>query len=62
MLLIALLVGGLNLGHAYHDHVGVENEWTRRVGLPKTEHGYLIICMKGDDRTADIFLWNPEDH
>lgn len=61
MLMIAMLVGGLNLGHAYHDHVGVENEWSRCVGLPKTERGYLTICVKDDDRTADIFLWNPED-
>ena len=59
MLLIGLLVGGLNLGHGYHDHVGVENEWTRCVELPKTEDGYLTICIKDDDRTADIFLWSP---
>ena len=39
MLLITLLVGGLNLGHAYQDHLAVMNGWTRCIGLEKTEHG-----------------------
>ncbi|MCY4508609.1 MAG: hypothetical protein OXG35_16880 [Acidobacteria bacterium] len=59
MLLIALLVGGLNLGHAYHDHVAVANGWSRCVGLGKTEHGYLTICVRDHDDTGDIFLWKP---
>ena len=61
MLLIAILVGGLNLGHAYHDHMAVENGWSRCVGLEKTEHGYLTICVRHDERTADIFLWSVEE-
>ena len=60
MLLITLLVGGLNLGHAYHDHMAMANRWSRCIGLEKTEHGYLTICVREADSTSDIFLWNPD--
>ena len=59
MLLISLMIAALNFGHAYHDHMAAVNGWTRCVGLPETEHGYLTICVREDD-TADIFLWRPE--